>query len=217
MSELTGRIKSILKNPTAPRLSYRHRVLDRITHAHRYLVSHKETTRTDFNPVKLNIKCSPESLPYWLDPLSAVLQLYLDVKIIKTKELNGLNVINTYSVIGNKEDALIASKYIDYIYTSVYLLAELKRERASNSNRKLRRKAKRINKIIFTTDARIISSDFKDNILKSILNLLNELLESIKYDEHVAYLNSRAKQARLTTYLENKYSRTWKTILSNNG
>jgi len=218
MSHLTGKIKTTLRTVSSPKLSYRLKIPEKLTDAHRYIVAIKETHRKEFNPVKVNVNllqvCG--NIPQWLDPLSSILQLYLDVKIIKTSAILDDTVCSTYSIIGHDEDVLIANKYIDYLYTAVLLLTEVKRWKVSNKNRKSRRSLKRINIKISHKDAREVSSEFRDTLLDSIMETLNHLLDSLKNDENEAYTRSVAKQEKLTNYLVQKYSKAWKEKLSNN-
>lgn len=217
VTQISGRIKTILRPPTNPKPGYRFRIKTRLYSAHDYLISVKESHRPEFKVVKVKLSSKQEqSIPKWFDSLLAVLQLYLDVIILRDKALVGIEPIDTLTIIGDEPDVILAQHYIDYLFTAVSRITNLKREEVSNKNRRIRRKKNRRGVGYHTEDARVIASGIRDTMLKDILSILNSLLDSLEKDNPLTREKGLARQTKVQSYLQKKYSKKWKTVVLTN-
>jgi hypothetical protein len=202
----------IKKDPKS--ISYKE-ITSRITSHHKNLLKVKSHYTPEFDIVKGNLKRKElYNIPKWFSSLRNSLQLYLDVHILEKLELNDNYVVNSYHILGEEDQVIVTSYYIDYIFKLVSLAIENGREEHMAKARQVRRKRRKGADIEKLADSRTFSSELKNIILKDINHCIAELLEDHAGITDIEKRTILLRRKFISNKLKSKYGESWRAKLS---
>lgn len=189
-SEVTRKIKVILRPIKKPRQEHLYKVEEKLVLAHQLLIGLKRLAPHNVNELELCRVPLRQEYETWFDPCVNLLSPYLGAYIIRRKEMTtNIEPINTYSIFHpSKEVSLVTYYYIDYLYNILHKLYYQTIKEHKNKARKVRRYNKRnLIKKDKLVDTRTYSSINRDKNIKIIQKILITLLEDIKNNHEILY------------------------------
>lgn len=202
-------IKRRIKIPQKPNKKLFLRARNTLSKIWEYITAYRKQNRMeDIRPIFLCTRY-PHNIHPKYHPLAGEVGRIFDCRIIFYPVLpdNNIEPVETYIIVGNKSDALLARRLILYLIMCTELYCSYIKESRIKKSRSLRRRKKSQKNSPKSIHARRASRQYSEKMIASFLGLLKKI-SSEKATEDRDYLFSneyRERKNRIDDFILNRY------------